>query len=247
MDNGFSIVIVTWRNYQYAIKCIKSIIEHSYYDHQIILVHNEYDKTMWEKMSADLPNKHKVEEVAFCTNVGLSKAANRGSEYAKRRYICLIDDDCEVFEGWDYALWEGLSPKKTNWVASTRIEPIAPHYNISIKDWRNGVYPEKWYHNISNTPLLIPIGFWFEIGGYDTDFPNVGAELGLAKKAYERGEDLFLQTPHSIVYHYQSQSMKRLKHKRLLWKERDTKFKEKHGISRKEFKKIIKKGEEYHG
>ena len=228
----FSIIIVTWQNRVMLNRCIDLIRKHSDINHQIIVAHNEH------KGEEKIKDAHNI---LFCKNVGLCKAANEASLYANTNYICLIDDDIEVLPKWDINLFNNDIYK--NWIASTRIEPIAPHYNISCDDYKKGKIPEKFYHNISNTPLLIPRKFWEKIGGYDEDFVTIGAELGLAKKAYDAGERLFLQTPNSMVIHKQSQSTKRLLGIANIRKQRDKTFSIKYGMTRKKFIKIIKKGE----
>lgn len=234
----FSIIIVTWRNSDNANELVRSIRENSYYNtHQVIVVHNE---------GKHCSSVEGAENIFQDTNIGLSKAANIGSKLAEKSYICLIDDDMTVMKFWDIYLFYAMGEKRSdNWVASTCIEPIAPHYNISTKEWEKNIKPVNYYCNISNTPLLIPASFWREIGGYDEDFPNSGAELGLAKRAYDHGERKFLQIPDSLAWHKQSQSFKKVKNMASIRKKRDIDFKEKYGITRQEFIKIIGKGKKY--
>lgn len=240
-DHMFSIIIVTWINHKQAKECIESIQNNSYYrDHEIIVFHNEHSDcdTLFGK-------KYYCIDLHSRNNIGLSKAANRCFVVASKDYICLIDDDITVTKNWDKHLFDAHIRMKSNWVASTRIEPIAPKWNVSTESYRRGFRPWLWYRNISNTPLLIPAKVWESIGGYDEDFPNVGAELGLAKRAYDCGIRNFLQTPLSIVSHKQSQSTKRLDNIKKARKSRDVTFKTKYGISRKDFTEIIGKGQVY--
>ncbi|HUX57141.1 MAG TPA: glycosyltransferase [Bacteroidales bacterium] len=234
----FSIIIVTWNNLKQAKECVGSIRDNSYYnDHEVIVVHNDVSI-----LESPIDN---VKNIDYRSNIGFSKAANAGADLAKKDYICIIDDDTTVTRNWDKHLLDAQLQTKSNWVCSTRIEPIAPKWNISVESYRRGFRPYLWYRNISNAPLLIPNNVWEAIGGYDEDFPNVGAELGLAKKAYDYGIRDFLQTPLSIAFHKQSQSMKRLpdiKNDRI---KRDQIFKSKYGITRKKFVKVIGKGNVY--
>jgi GT2 family glycosyltransferase len=246
--NGFSIVIVVWKNQEQAQELVDSIRDNSYYKgHQIIVICNEVS-ALTHKIPI-INGSHA--ECYWSYNIGLSKAANHGAFKATKDYICLIDDDMTVLPDWDKHLFDAHKKTGSNWVATTCIEPIAPHYNISTKCWdylqikRDPLGKLIWYHNISNTPLLIPTKFWREIGGYDEDFPNSGAELGLAKRAYDHGERDFVQTPYSLVHHKQSQSMNRLPGLKKARKDRDTKFKEKYNMARKEFTTLIGKGEVY--
>lgn len=211
------------------------------------MFHNEYV----ECPNIDIPicSIRGVMNLFSRTNIGLSKATNiainRVTKTVTKDYICLIDDDMTVTKNWDKHLLDAHIKTKSDWVASTMIEPIPPRWNIGTESYKRGFKPLHWYRNISNTPLLIPTKFWKLIGGYDEDFPNVGAELGLAKRAYDHDVRNFVQTPLSLVYHKQSQSMKKLENRGKLAKKRDTIFKAKYNISRKEFTKLIGKGEIY--
>ena len=231
----FSIVIVNWRLPELTQKCVDSIRKHSYFkdSHEIIVVHNEWD------------NKTKIagadHELRYYENVGLSKAANKGAKFATKDFICLIDNDMEVMDQWDiHLLYSKDFKPESNWTCSTMVEPNPSSTNVSRKDMAR-----YWYKQISNTPLLIPKKFWEKIGGYDEDFPNVGAELGLAKRAYDHGERDFVQTPLSMVFHYESQSMNKLSTIKEKRKQRDITFKNKYGITRKQFIKLIGKSEKY--
>lgn len=240
---GFSIIIITWHNQKMVQDLVDSIHKYSFYkDHEILVGHQEIIPP-W-----DLPEVRNTDvNMGFAENVGLSAATNKVTKHAIKDYICLMDDDMIVLKDWDLHLLLALERFKNNWMSSTVIEPIAPHYNINKKLWDEGWRPEEkpYYHNISNTPLLIPKGFWNSIGGYDEDFPNSGAELGLAKRAYDVGERLFLQTPNSLVIHFQSQSFKKLPGLKQARKDRDINFKNKYGMSRKNFVQAIGKGQVY--
>ena len=238
----FSIVIVNWRLPELTQRCVDSIHKYSYFKnmHEIIVVHNEWD------------NKTKINgvdhEFRYYENVGLSKAANQGAKFASKNFICLIDNDVEVMEQWDISLLYSKEFKpESNWTCSTMVEPKPSSTNVCRKKFiRYGfmLFARDWYKQISNTPLLIPKKFWEKIGGYDEDFPNVGAELGLAKRAYDHGERWFLQS-NSMVFHHQSQSMDKLSTINEEKKQRDITFKNKYGITRKQFIKLIGKGEKY--
>lgn len=235
----FSVVIVSWKNDEQLDQCLDSIKKCSYYKHETIVVLNENGGNGIVALDSQ------PLQISFKKNVGLSAAANAGAVYAAKQFICLIDDDMEVTYGWDTYLLNAHIKTKSNWVASTMVEKKPSPNNVGVKDWMKGKLPKEWYRTNSNTPLLIPTRFWKEIGGYDEDFPVVGAELGLAKKAYDHGVRDFIQTPHSIVLHKQSQSMNRLKDINVQRDRRNVNFYRKYGMSRQDFVKMIGKGERY--
>jgi len=245
----FSIICVTWKNQKQCQELVDSIHENSFYkDHEIFVFHNEFCYPKGDRNIRNITDCHH-----HYRNAGFSRAVNFSVGYSeiylksKKQWICIIDDDSTVAKYWDKALIDAFEKTGSSWIASTRVEPKAPHYNMTPESYKKyGICGQpEWYHNISNVPLIIPTHFWKTIGGYDEDFPNVGAELGLAKRAYDHGERQFAQTPYSIAFHKQSQSMKRLKNIKQARIDRDRIFKEKYGISRQEFTKLIGKGEVY--
>ena len=235
MTPMFSIIIVDWELPQLTQKCIDSIRNNSVYKHEIIIVNNEAkhcDLYFIPDFGIHIYNK---------ANLGLSKAANQGAKKASTDYICLIDNDIEVTRDWDLNLFGARMSTKSNWVCSTRIEPNPSNTNAKSL---NGYDPEKhgWYRQISNTPLLIPKKFWDKIGGYDEDFFVIGAELGLAKRAYDHGVRDFVQTPRSVVLHKESQSTGKLPNIKKHRQDRDRIFKDKYGMNKRDFTKLIGKG-----
>jgi len=110
-----------------------------------------------------------------------------------------------------------------------------------ISEFNNIPNPNGRYNN-SSCPFIIDKKIYHKIDGYDEDFSNVGAELGLAKRLWDIGiSNIGLETSSSLVYHFQSTTISRINRAEMA-KYREEKFKEKYNMNPTEFRKEIKKG-----
>ena len=116
----FSIVIPTWNNLPHLQLLVRSIREHSRYQHQIVVHVNEgSDGTrQW------------VEQQKFSysyskENVGVCFAFNAAVSLAKSDFLLLIDDDNYLLPDWDFYLWQEVEKIGHPYfsVSATKIEP----------------------------------------------------------------------------------------------------------------------------
>ena len=88
MYNGFSILIPTWNNLDYLKLCVRSIRQHSAYNHQIIIhVNDGSDGTLEWVKAEGLEYTHSDE------NIGVCLAMNSMRRHVKTDYIYFINDD----------------------------------------------------------------------------------------------------------------------------------------------------------
>ena len=93
------IVIPVYNQLGYTQACLASIKKHTRYPHQIIIVDDASNRETQEYLD-DLDKKQEIIVIRNETNLGWLKSANRGLSQAKAEYICLMNNDTVVTEGW---------------------------------------------------------------------------------------------------------------------------------------------------
>lgn len=96
-----NIIVLTHNALEYTKKCLESIILNTVNDYEIIIIDNaSTDGTQdWLKTTGYTYKLNK-------TNLGVAGGRNQGIKLSKGEYICFIDNDSTVGEGWDSKLME---------------------------------------------------------------------------------------------------------------------------------------------
>ena len=92
-----SIILVTYNNWKYTRECIQSVIEHSGYDYEIILVDNLSTDNTLLSVEKEFPF---VRIISNGSNIGFPAAVNKALMNALGEYILLLNNDTVVTEGW---------------------------------------------------------------------------------------------------------------------------------------------------
>ena len=216
----FTLLIPSWNNLDYLKLCIRSIREHSAFEHQIVLHLNG---------GADGSREWAKQEGLTFTfsseNVGICWAMNAAAGLAKTDYIVYLNDDMYVLPDWDRPLWEEIQRigHRYFFLSATLIEPretgnscvIAPgEYGSSIDsfqekkllanyrqvekaDWNGATWP----------PNVVHRDLWRLIGGYSIEFsPGMSSDPDFSMKLWQAGVRYFKGLGNSRVYHFQAKS-----------------------------------------
>jgi len=89
-----SIISVNWNGLEYLTKLVKSIKDHTK-DYELIIVDNNS-----EDGSVEWLKKQDTKNVFLKENTGWVGGINEGLKHATGEYICFINNDIEVKEGW---------------------------------------------------------------------------------------------------------------------------------------------------
>jgi len=258
MEKGFDIIICTWNNFEYLKLLIRSIKEHSYFTHNIIVHVNESNPTIIEWLG-----DNNIIYTQSSTNLGVCSGINLAVTRSTKDWLCFFDDDMYALPGWDSELVDYYNKNnldKMVWLGSFMIEPggtnlksvISQNYGKNLSEFNeNGLLSsfKSFSKNLKNIacnstcPLLLNRELFLSVGGYDEDFdPGIGAELGLVKRYWDMGVRKYIAVKDSMVYHFGSKSTSRVRNGQE-GPRRDRLFKEKYGISREEFiNNELKKG-----
>ena len=221
----FSIFIPTWKNPKYLAICLESVLEHSSYNHEVLVHVNENDTE-----SITILKELNIKYTSSDENIGICKALNRLANIASNEYYLYLNDDMYVLPKWDEYLAEEISKLKTDkfYLSATMIEPkkgghncmIAPkdygdlekgfdrkellkdYEKFDFRDWNGATWP----------PSLVHKKWWNKVGGYSEEFsPGLYSDPDFSMKLWKEGVRIFKGLGNSRVYHFQSKSLHRVK------------------------------------
>lgn len=116
-----SIIIPTVNNLDYLKFTIKSIIQNSFYRHEIIV--SDIEKC-FDKKNLNFFKRHKIKLFLNNDNRGLCSSINNALFLSTSKYLVLSDDDMFFLPKWDFYLIKELNEIQTDffYLSSTMIE-----------------------------------------------------------------------------------------------------------------------------
>ena len=255
----FSIIIPTWNNLEYLQLCLRSIQQHSRFNHQVILFVNEgSDGTLqWlqEQSAYSLEFLHAPE------NIGICHAMNSCRELVTEEHMVYMNDDMYALPDWDHALWSEIEALDTQkfMVSATLIEPVKTGNTcVVVKDYGKDLpsfresellkeFPSLKQSNWQGStwpPMVLHRETWDLLGGFSAEFsPGMYSDPDLSFKLVEAGGRVFLGVGNSLVYHFGSKSTGRLEKN-----PGHATFVRKWGITARQFTtRVLRMGEPYLG
>ncbi|MBL7766487.1 MAG: glycosyltransferase [Chitinophagaceae bacterium] len=252
----FSILIPSWNNLAYLQLCIRSIREHSAFNHQIIVHVNEgSDGTAAWLTEQQIPYTFTEK------NEGICVAMNEAYRLSTSDYIVYMNDDMYVLPGWDTHLATDIESLNTHlfMLSSTMIEPrdtgnpcvIVRDFGDSLERFNEesllASFSSFQHHDWSGScwpPNIIHRTMWEEIGGYNLYFsPGMSSDDDLAMRLWQKGCRIYKGVSASRVYHFQCKSTGRIE------KNNGRKqFQQLYGMSQRIFRRyFLHTGEPYSG
>ncbi len=220
-----SIMIPTWNNLPYLRLCVAEIRRTSMAAHQIVVHVNEgADGT------CDWLDQEGIAYTVTSENVGVCVAMNQARTLATGDLLLYMNDDMVPCPGWDKALLDvaAAQPDGLYYLSATMIEPVATG-NICVRapydygrdsdsfdraglhaaapglagpDWNGATWP----------PSLMTAKMWDMIGGFSEEFsPGLYSDPDISRKLWEAGVRNFRGVGNSLVYHFMSKSLQRVK------------------------------------
>lgn len=152
-------------------------------------------------------------------NLGFIGACNRGAAEARGRFVCFLNNDTNVLEGWlDELVSTAQSDTSIGLAGSKLVYPNGILQEAGGIVWRDGSAwnygrmqdpdaPSFSYRRdvdyVSGASILVPTELFRELGGFDDHYkPAYYEDTDLALKIRDRGLRVVLQ-PESIVIHYE--------------------------------------------
>jgi GT2 family glycosyltransferase len=246
----FSIIIPTFNNLNYLIKCIESIKKNSKFLHEIIPHVNEGSDGTLEYLK-----KNNIDFSFTKYNSGICKGMNMAAKKAKTEFILYAHDDFYFCPNWDLVLKSELNKIKHNkfYLSGTMVNngQITLDCGSSLETFDE----RKLLSEISNAnhydfqgstwaPHLIHKETWEKVGGFSEEFfPGTGSDPDLNMKLWKEGVRIFKGINDFKVYHFGSIVTRKYKNHPTIITESGSRgakiFLLKWGITIKFFKKFI--------
>ena len=216
----FSVLIPTWNNLPFLKLCVKSILQNSAYEHEILIhVNDGSDGTLeWVKESG-------YKFVHTPNNVGVCWALNGLRPLVTTHYILFLNDDMYVCPDWDKYLYEEILRigHQHFFLSATLIQPrpffskavIAPaDYGQTIENFEEerllreyATLPHHDWKGSTWPPNIVHRDIWDLVGGYSVEFtPGMGSDPDFSAKLYLAGVRIFKGVSASRAYHFEARS-----------------------------------------
>ena len=217
----FSIIIPTYKNFNYLILAIKSINKNSSYNNEIIIHINGNDfKT------ENYLKKNKIKYTKSFKNIGLCSGVNLASKKSSTNYIVYAHDDMYFLPKWDYYLYKEIIKNKSKlfYFSATQISNIpdsggkdlANHIHFNAGNDIKSFNEKKLLKNFNKlkfydlqgshwAPHVIHKDIWNRVGGFSKEFdPGFGSDPDLNMKLWKIGVRVFKGINKSRIYHFGS-------------------------------------------
>ena len=88
-----SIIIPYYRNFHFFKKAIKSVLDQSYQNYEIIIIYDDAQKKELYLLKKLIAKNNKIKLVINKNNIGAGPSRNKGIKMSKGKYLAFIDND----------------------------------------------------------------------------------------------------------------------------------------------------------
>jgi GT2 family glycosyltransferase len=218
-DPLLSVVMVTYGGWEWAAKSLTGLVEHTEPVYEVIIVDNASPDGTGERLQERVRGATLVQNA---TNVGFGPAANQGAALTSGPYLCFLNPDALVQQGWLPPLLEVLQNDPRAGAAVPRLLNLDGTLQEagSLVGWDgttwalgHGDDPEDLQYRFrryvdfgSAACLVMPRWLFVELGGFDAAYvPAYCEDVDLCLSIGARGFRTAYQ-PRSIVRHARSAS-----------------------------------------
>lgn len=224
-----SIIVVSYNTCEMTLACLRSVVEHTKVDHELIVVDNASTDGSAEAIAAAFPGARLLAE---SDNHGFAVANNLAARHARGTYLLLLNPDTVVLDGAidsllafarqrpEARIWGGrtvfadgsLNPasawrRMSVWTCFcqatglSRLLPCSPVFNAeAYGGWQRD--SERRVDIVTGCFFLIRRADWQALGGFDPAFFMYGEEADLCLRAIR---DLGAEprtTPEAVIIHH---------------------------------------------
>ena len=190
-----SIVILCYNSLDYTKKCIESIRKNTAIPYRLVLLDNGSTDGTLQYLQSTITQRDII--IRLSENIGFGPGNNLAMKSITTEYVCFLNNDCEVGQGWITSLLEAgrtgnLIGTSMNYLEPNHKEKRFYHVGTKKTDWG---YLEGWC-------LLIRKGLFESIGGFDEQFiPALSEDADLCFKAKKSGAGLQIISGLKVIHH----------------------------------------------
>lgn len=229
------IVIPVWNHLDMTKQCIDSIKKHTRFSYRMIIIDNASDEPTKNYLnSLQDTDGEKTIVIRNEENKGFVGAVNQGMKYSDAAYVCILNNDTIVTDGWlkemvdvtlknkDIGIINPSSNTLCQFPGKLGIDEFAKTLSV-FKNTYQELYRCRGFSMVVKREVIGKIGYLNEAYGMgyfdDTDY---------SKRAQAQGF-LTVRAKASYVYHKESQSFSRIDKKNEIFLENENKFVSKWG------------------
>jgi glycosyltransferase involved in cell wall biosynthesis len=215
----FSIIIPTFKNFEYLKYTIDSIKKNSFKEHEIIIHVNGHDEN-----TENYLKQNNLKYSSSKNNLGLCSGVNVASKLSTNDYILYSHDDMYFLPKWDFFLIEEVKKINHNkfYLSMTQISHTKAvkgnlqHIHFDCGSSLENFDPNKLLKNYDKfnfrdlqgshwAPHLVHRSIWDKIGGFSEEFnPGFASDPDFNMKLWLEGVRIFKGISKSRVYHFGS-------------------------------------------
>ena len=216
-----TILILTWQNDAFLLRCLEALETQSFSDFDIVLIINAQHNSGAE-ISVSPPSRNRTFIKYTNSNPGFAVANNIGARLAKGKWLVFLNADAFPEPDWleklvktaeknpEYAFFSSHQIQADN---PDRVDGAGDAYHISGLAWRNGYnhalesygHETKEIFSACAAAALISRDEFLQMGGFDEDYFSYFEDVDLGFRLRLAGKKC-LYVPEAVVHHVGSAS-----------------------------------------
>ncbi|MGB2706209.1 MAG: glycosyltransferase family 2 protein [Candidatus Omnitrophota bacterium] len=223
------IIIPVWNHPDLTRGCIDSIKRHTRFPYRIVAVDNASDPPTRDYLDSLQKHDGRVVVIRNEKNEGFVKAVNQGMRFSDAGYVCILNNDTVVTDGWLGEMVDilrkndgiGIINPSSNTSCQFPGEMDIDTYAETLKTLK-GEYQELYtcraFAMVVERKVIDEIGYLDDVYGMgyfdDTDYCKRAQKLGFRT----------VRAKASYVYHKERQSFDKIKERSAIFSENEDKF-----------------------
>lgn len=216
-----SVIIVSWNSAKHLSQCLDSLSLQTIQDFEIILIDNGSSDGGTDGLQQKYP-KLDLRLERLTSNVGFAAANNMGADWARGRWLALLNTDAFPEPDWlEKLLQAAATHEEFSFFASRQLQANAPElldgagdsYHISGLGWRRYYNLRSENHALQAEEVFSPCGAaalylredFLQAGGFDQDYFSYFEDVDLGFRLRLNGKKC-LYVPQAVVRHVGSAS-----------------------------------------
>ena len=222
MKDKVSILIPTLNGLKYLKQVMDSVQKHTRWPFEVIVIDNASEDGTQEYLLNQAGYTMDGQYLRNEENMGFAASNNQGAQVAKGNFLCFLNNDTIVTEGWLTAMMNVFSEEKAVGMVGARlIHPgkgtvqhagvvrlssgMPDHIHFRRRAEDPLVMERKQYFAVTAACAIMPKQLFLELGGFDERYWNGWEDMDLCQKINRAGYRIYYE-PTSLVYHYESRT-----------------------------------------